>query len=90
MKLITINVSEQEHKEIKMNATKAGLSIKEYLLGKPTIQEIVQPKQTERAKRAVNTAIQKSITDQNEKYIFCKHGSDPKFCKFSKPGKPCK
>jgi hypothetical protein len=21
---------------------------------------------------------------------LCKHGSDPKFCKFSKPGKPCK
>lgn len=21
---------------------------------------------------------------------FCKHGADPKFCKFAKPGKPCK
>ena len=20
----------------------------------------------------------------------CKHGTDPKFCKFAKPGKPCK
>lgn len=38
MKLITINVSDEEHKKIKLEATKSGQSIKDYLLrpvGKP-------------------------------------------------------
>lgn len=34
MKLITINVEDEEHTAIKLAATKAGLSIKDYLLGK--------------------------------------------------------
>lgn len=28
--------------------------------------------------------------DKEIRNLTCRHGSDPKFCKFSKPGKPCK
>lgn len=31
------------------------------------------------------------ILDRVERGLkFCKHGVDPQFCKFAKPGKPCK
>lgn len=27
---------------------------------------------------------------KEESKLFCKHGADPKLCKYAQPGKPCK
>lgn len=84
MKLITINVTDEEHQRIKLAATQASLSIKEYLLGKPQTRPVTIAKSPEQ--------IIKAIKEKPVSMGFkpCKHGSDPNFCKFAKPGKPCK
>jgi hypothetical protein len=102
MKLITINVEDDEHTAIKLAATKAGLSIKDYLLN---------PKESPRAEAELSP-VKKAQKDyesnklryatksptfapntprlSKSKVFLCGHGFDPKFCKHAKPGRPCK
>lgn len=31
-----------------------------------------------------------AVQEVKPSFKLCKHGADPKFCRFAKPGKPCK
>jgi hypothetical protein len=77
MKLITINVTDEEHKAIKLRATEAGVSIKDFLLGSGSTG-LAHPLSTKAKQNPASAA------------ELCKHGFPPAFCKFSKPGKACK
>lgn len=77
MKLITINVTDEEHKAIKTAAAQAGLSMKEHLLG-ATPRVIKEPRD-----------VSKTLSAESFNG-FCKHGYAPTFCKHAKGGKPCK
>lgn len=87
MKLITINVEDQQHTAIKLAATKAGVSIKEYLLGE-------RPKEPTLAFTASDEDLEKIHGARHKDGVAeirpCKHGADPRFCRYAKSGKPCK
>lgn len=82
MKLITINVEDEEHTAIKLAATTAGLSIKDYLLrpADTTITKIDGGPSTSYSPVTIRETAEK----------LCKHGVPSTFCRFAKPGKPCK
>lgn len=100
MKLITINVEDEEHTAIKLAATKAGLSIKNYLLNRsesiePKLSPVRQAQQdyeSNKFRYATNSPTFAPSTPRLKigKVFLCKHGFDPRFCKYAKPGKPCK
>lgn len=69
MKLITLNVTDEEHKDIKLKATQAGLSIKEYLLGRESTYSRGLPKKTEPLQEQVKRAQSK-----RENMKFCPNG----------------
>lgn len=91
MKLITINVSDEEHKQIKLEATEAGLSIKDYLLN-PNPRTITTINDKNEPIVMVGELPDKTIGIRVDStgLKFCKHGADPNFCKFRKNGKPCR
>lgn len=51
---------------------------------KPTLQIPVGLDPTKEPHEALNEIVEKLD------FKLCKHGADPKLCKFAKPGKPCK
>lgn len=67
-------------------------------LRSPTKKEIEQIKSDPFSKGSTlsETVVEELDIDGNvvpmsrAPYVFCKHGADPQFCKFAKPGKPCK
>lgn len=100
MKLITINVEDKEHTAIKLAATKAGLSIKDYLLNRnkspePELSPVKKAQEDYEANKLRYATKSPTFAPNNprlskDRVYLCKHGFDPKFCKFAKPGKPCK
>lgn len=102
MKLITIQVEDEEHARLKVEAAEAGLSMKDYIFE----GRFILPKNSSDARPAV-PKVTKKVTKQgkpfstgdayslgNKRYEgderVCKHGMHPEFCKHAKPNKPCK
>lgn len=76
-------IIERFDEEYVLLARMGASDVKKYFADKVPMSEVVAKEQTPRARRAVETAVKQSIEDQNS-IRFCKHGYDPKMCKFAK------
>lgn len=100
MKLITINVSDDEHKFIKVKASQNGMSIKNYLLNTVIWDNMFDDGAKRLTSSAKSTVLEEPTSQmgpdvpaaiiKNLEFKPCKHNADPRMCKFAKPGKACK